>query len=257
MMNVLRPVKTTLAVAALSLMASGPAFGALTVIEDFADGAGDPSFGIFGFAPTGSGQSAGLQGSSTSGVSASQWEFTPSGQDAYVNALSIDDDAATSGGTAYGAAVSWTVRHFANGSPRDLGNSGGTGYVGFYARTTDDDITVRIALDETGGSGGTEASDELALIGDGEWHLYQANLADAAFWNALFGGNGVIDGTSNQIDSLLIYNTGPNDGLTTDLDLAYVSYESTGPIANLIPEPASLALLMSGGLVMLGRRRSA
>lgn len=256
-MKTSRLLKSFTAAAALSLMASTPAFGALTVIEDFADGAGDASFGIFGFGPTGSGQSAGLLGTSTSAVSATQWDFTPSGESAYVNTLSIDDDPATNGGTAYGATVAWTIRHFANGSPRDLGNAGPTGYVGFYARTTDDDITVRIALDETGGSGGTEASNELALIGDGDWHLYEVNLADAASWNALFGGNGVIDGTSNQIDSLLIYNTGPNDGLTTALDLAYVSYESTGPIANLVPEPASLALIGTAGLFMIGRRRQA
>lgn len=249
--------KSITAVAALGLLSSSSAFGALTVLEDFADGAGNPSFGIFGFAPTGSGQSAGLQSTSTSAVSATQWEFAPAGQDAFVNTLSIDDDIASNGGTAFGAAVSWTVRHFANGSPRDLTNMGAAGYVGFYARTTDDDITVRINLDETGGSGGTEASNELALIGDGDWHLYQVNLADASQWNALFGGNGVIDGTTNLIDSLLIYNTGPNDGLTTALDLAYFSYESTGPIASVIPEPTSLALLAGAGLVALGRRRKA
>jgi hypothetical protein len=243
-------------VVAGSLVVAGASYAAPVVIEDFADGVGDPSFGIFGFAPNGAGQSQGLLGSSTSAVSATQWEFTPAGQDAYVNVLSIDDDAASSGGTNFGTPTAWTIRHFANGSPRNLTPAaGGNGFIGFYARTSDDDIAIRIALDENGGSGGTESSNLLEIEGDGEWNLYQVDLADASQWNATFGGNGVLDGTDYLIDSLLIYNTGANDGDTTTLDLAYVSYDSTGPLVNVIPEPTAALIGAGLGLPMLLRRR--
>ncbi len=250
---------STLAVAAAgSLLTASVATAAPVVIEDFADAAGDPSFGIFGFAPNGSGQSQGLLGTSTSAVSSAEWEFTPDDDDAYVNILSIDDDPASSGGTNFGVPTAWTIRHFANGSPRNLTPAaGGTGFVGFYARTTDEDISIRIALDENGGSGGTESSNLIDIDSNGQWNLYQVSLADASQWNATFGGNGELDGTDYLIDSLLIYNTGANDGETSVLELAYLSYDSAGPLVNLVPEPASLMVAFAGGALLLGRRRQA
>jgi hypothetical protein len=133
---------------------------------------------------------------------------------------------------------------------------GGVGSVGFYLQTTAEDLSVRIALDEVGGSGGTEASNALDIISDGEWHLYQWDLADASQWNAIFGSaNGELDGTGYTIDSVLFYDIGPEDGETSEFNFTYVVADNTGPLVNVIPEPTAALIGAGLGLPMLLRRR--
>ncbi|BAM03445.1 hypothetical protein PSMK_12860 [Phycisphaera mikurensis NBRC 102666] len=237
------------------------------VIEDFAEfnpttQVVDPSFGIFrsGVGPAGSGSNGGAV-SGTTAISSTPWDFTPGGGTSYVNNLSITDDNLFGGGLNYGVPTAWTLRHIANGGAPSAANlvsaAGGVGSVGFYLQTTSPDLSVRIALDETGGSGGTEGSVAQDVIADGEYHLYQWSLADAAQWNPLFGAsNGELDGTTYTIDSIVFYDLGAEDGSTSDFNLAYVVADNTGPLVNVVPEPVGLLALGLAGFGLLGRRRA-
>ena len=254
----------TLALAAVgSFLTAGVATAAPFVIEDFATDEGARTFGNFRTAvnPGGAGQNTGASAGSTS-ISLTQWEFTPPGDTVFVNNLSITDDNLFPGGTNEGVTTAWTLRHLANGGAPGASNlvstSGNVGSVGFYLRTTEEDLSVRIALDETGGSGGTEGSIARAAIADGQWHLYQWSLADDSQWTPFFGtSNGSLDGTTYTVDSIFFYELGPEDGETSTFDLTYVTADNAGPLVNLVPEPASLALLLAGGSLLLGRRRTA
>jgi hypothetical protein len=82
----------------------------------------------------------------------------------------------------------------------------GTGYVGFWLKTDDPGITVRIGIDDpVGGNTALERGTLKGVIADNEWHLYQWNFEDAAQWDAFAGGaNGQIDaaGGAVTIDSI-------------------------------------------------------
>lgn len=262
-MNMLTPVKSLLATTAFGLMTSTVATAVPVVIEDFADTVtGNPSFGTFVSDLEGSGSSGGVLPATAHSISSTQWEFTPAGQTVFIDQLSVVDDATFPGGTSFGVPVAWTIRHLSNGGSGTAANlvstTGGNGFVGYYLRTTAESIVTAIALDEVGGSGGTEISSRVDVINDGEWHLYQFNLADANQWDGLFGAaNGTLDGTTYSIDSVFFYDEGPNDGDTSRIDFTYISADAQGPLVDLTPEPTSLALLACGSLAMLGRRRQA
>ncbi len=260
-------MKTPLALLGAAAFVAGPALAAPVVIEDFAAFNAttletDPDFGNFAFGvnPGGSGSNSGASAGSTA-ISTTPWEFTPAGEISYVNNLSITDDGfiTPNGGLNAGVTSAWNLRHVANvGSPGPsnlVSAVGGVGSVGFYLQTTSPDLSVRIALDEVGGSGGTEGSIAQDIIADGEWNLYQWSLADAAQWIPFFGSsNGELDGTAYTIDSILFYDIGAEDGETSDFNLAYVVADNAGPLANVVPEPASLALLGFAGAALLRRR---
>jgi hypothetical protein len=114
---------------------------------------------------------------------------------------------------------------------RAMGNGG---YVGFFLKTNDPGLSVRIALDDGYrlGTTGMEESIGQTVVADGKWHLYQWNLADPAAWNNFLGGNGAIDGPNSFIDSILFYGGSPNQSYELYLDT--VAYNPAGRLDSLI-----------------------
>jgi hypothetical protein len=87
----------------------------------------------------------------------------------------------------------------------------GTGYVGFWLKTDDPGLTVRIGIDDPVGNTALERGTVKDVIADNQWHLYQWNFEDAAAWDAFAGGaNGQIDAVSGTvtIDSIWLVGAG-------------------------------------------------
>src|SRR5262249_52855020 len=106
----------------------------------------------------------------------------------------------------------WQIRHNSGTGSGLAGQPAGNaaldafGYVGFWLKTDDPGVTVRIAIDDptTSYPSALERGFAQNVISDNEWHLYQWNLGDPNHWDAFSGGaNGEIDGEiSVTIDSI-------------------------------------------------------
>jgi hypothetical protein len=140
------------------------------------------------------------------------------------------------------------------GSPSNNIQMGTTGYVGFFLKTTNAGLHASIGIDEN--LANTTANEEqgafLDIIPDGQWHLYEWNLADASMWDSFAGGNGQIDGPITTIDCIFIKgDTNVNSTVSFDS----LAYNPTGSLAVLVPEPTSAALMFGIALMHSRRRR--
>jgi autotransporter-associated beta strand protein len=106
----------------------------------------------------------------------------------------------------------------------------GTGNVGFWLKTDDPGITVRIGIDDpVGGNTALELGIPLNVTADNQWHLYQWNFDDDAQWDAFAGGaNGLIDAVLGTvtIDSIWLAGSG-----NAQIYLDTVSHNPDGPLA--------------------------
>src|SRR5690606_14029368 len=104
-----------------------------------------------------------------------------------------------------------------------------TGFVGFWLKTTDADIEARIAIDDPFGANTTalEVGYWQSVIADGQWHLYQWDLENAAHWDAFAGGaDGEISAPIVSIDSIFFRGSGD-----VEFFLDTVSHNPAGPLA--------------------------
>jgi hypothetical protein len=140
---------------------------------------------------------------------------------------------------------------------------GTDGFIGFYYKTTTAGLKLQLNLDgdtvgDTGVPGTTsevDGSPIVTTIGDGLWHLAEFDLDAGTGWGAatgIGGGHGgvILDGT-HTIDSVMISSITAGATITFD----FFAKSDSGTIANLVPEPASLAVLGLAGLAFLRRRR--
>jgi hypothetical protein len=227
-----------LALAAVGFAASANA--AVVIIDDF-----EGSEGHFALDPDFSGSNRGLlltapgAGPSTADLDATRGYTGTSSE-----RLSLVADPATD-------RAGFEVRFLSgSGTPANNINIGPDGFVGFFARTTQENVSVQIGLDD---GAGLERSIALPVPSTGEWTLVQFNLDDADQWNSFAGtANGTIDQTTVTIDSIFILSSVDQ---TVDISLDTVAYNTTGDLSSLVPEPASLGLLGVAGLSLLARRR--
>jgi uncharacterized lipoprotein YddW (UPF0748 family) len=117
-------------------------------------------------------------------------------------------------------AAAWQLRHNSGiGTAASPGSNvplEASGYVGFWLKTDDPGVSVRIAIDDpVNGNTAIEHGYAQDVIADNEWHLYQWNFVDDARWNAFNtagGANGDIDawptGANVTIDSIFFSGTG-------------------------------------------------
>ena len=133
-------------------------------------------------------------------------------------------------------AGAWTLRHNSgigtNLAAEPAGNVKfeATGYVGFWLKTDDAGITVRIGIDDpVDGNTALERGYAQSIIADNQWHLYQWNLENATHWDAYSGGaDGDIDAPSGKvtIDSIWFIGLG-----NAQIYLDNVSHNALGLLA--------------------------
>lgn len=154
------------------------------------------------------------------------------------------------------------LRHLSgSGSQANNVALGNVGYVGFLLKVgtaglDTGDFTASILIDDldtddTGAS--IEMSVSIDVIADGEWHLYQWNLADAAMWESFAGGDGAIDRANITIDSILLHS--PEYRGDAQFFLDAISYNSAGDLSALVPEPSMAGLILGSVAVMMSSRR--
>jgi autotransporter-associated beta strand protein len=127
----------------------------------------------------------------------------------------------------------WQLRH--NSGIGAIANPAGntpivpTGYVGFWLKTDEAGVSVRLGIDDpVAGNTALELGFSQNVIPDNQWHLYQWNLEDANHWNAFAGGaNGEIDGEGGDvtIDSIWFNGTG-----SSQIYLDNVSHNPNGQL---------------------------
>jgi hypothetical protein len=105
----------------------------------------------------------------------------------------------------------------------------GIGSVGFWLKTDDPNITVRLAIDDpVGGNTALEHGIAQNVIADNQWHLYQWDLEDELQWNGFSGGaDGFIDAEMGTvtIDSIWFAGIG-----NAQIYLDSVLHNPDGPI---------------------------
>jgi autotransporter-associated beta strand protein len=111
-----------------------------------------------------------------------------------------------------------------------------TGYVGFWLKTDDPGITVRLAIDDPVPAGATaiEHGIPLSIIADNQWHLYQWNFEDDNHWDVFpnAGSDGEIDATNGTITIDSIWFNGSGNA---QIYLDTVSHNPNGLLAAYIP----------------------
>ena len=239
-------VRGILALSVLGMAASARA--AVLVIDDFEAGEGhfaqDPDF---------SGSSAGQTVNAGVGPSTADRDITEFFSGAASERLFIDDNPAVNAPDG----TSWRIRFLSGGgTPANNATLNTTGYVGYWLKTTAQNLRAGILIDD---GAALERSTRVPIVGDGAWHLYQWNFDDDTQWDGFAGTgpNGVIDAATATIDGLWIDAVLAGDG--SDQDATFfvddVSHNPDGEIP--VPEPTSLALLVPGALALLARRRRA
>jgi len=162
------------------------------------------------------------------------------------------------------------IRHLsgdglANPTPADnvsFTTSGGTdGHIGFWLKTTVTGMETQIALDVPSNStSGMWGGTPIAIIGDGEWHLYEWDL-DAPVWGSVpplsSQVTGALPNNTYTIDSIFFRDpdgTDPSPSGTYFLD--FVAKSDSGSIAAItpaaIPEASSFLAVGLAGLSALG-----
>jgi hypothetical protein len=222
----------------------------LMIIDDFEEGEGH-----FAWAPNQSGTTTGIDAASVADHYSGD-AFTGAGS----QQITLVRTSATSS----------VVRHVSGGGvpANNTVDEGGVpsalapyGFVGFFMKTTEADLQVFMGLDDGVSSGGTvglERSTALSVIADGEWHLYEWNLADPNVWSNFSGGNGMIDGPNAYIDSIFFQSGASTAGEMFSVLIDTVAYNPNGSLAAIfaVPEPTGLVMMLTC-LGHLGVRRRA
>ncbi|MEM6750557.1 MAG: PEP-CTERM sorting domain-containing protein [Planctomycetota bacterium] len=257
-----------LAVAAFS----GAAHAQVTVLEDFAQpSAGDPdvyepTFGQFTFSIGGSGSSGGSQDTADpppapaigdTAISVDPWPFTPAGNDpsgdglddpTYIYEVTVANDAASSGGVALGAVTSWTERLPALAGIPQAGNlittDSSQGFFGFYVKYDSTEVAaldLQVGLWVDDSAGGLEVSDLVPVVGDGTFQLVEFDISDPTLFNVGFGNSdGVLEPGPITLDSIVLYNFGPENDELGLVEIAYVHFDPTTPLVDLVPDVSFL-----------------
>lgn len=137
---------------------------------------------------------------------------------------------------------------------------GTDGWVGVFIRLApgSDPLWIGTLLDD-GATTTTalERSSLIPLIADGEFHLYQWNLADADSWFNFSNGSGAIEGPNAFIDALYFSSANGTSGGTNwsgSIWIDTVAYNPDGRLDSLIPEPAMAGLIAIAGIAIKRRR---
>lgn len=151
--------------------------------------------GYFASSPLLSGSNFGINAGTTAGITGDAAFDGVSSQEIF-----IDGDEA-----------GWFLRHLAGtagGAASPSGNQEliAQGSIGFWLRTLDEDLTVRLAVDDVEGT--AERGTLKDVVADGQWHLYEWGLEDDSQWEGWVNGNGQINGQTITLDSIQFFGSG-------------------------------------------------
>jgi hypothetical protein len=124
------------------------------------------------------------------------------------------------------------------GTPANNATVGNKGYIGFFLKVLSTDtfstgnLNASVLIDD--GSSATEQASNQPVIDDGNWHLYQWNLADANDWSNFNNGNGQIDSASATVDSIYFSSAINMDAI---LYLDTLAFNPNGNLSAMVPEP--------------------
>jgi len=108
----------------------------------------------------------------------------------------------------------WFARHVSGGGdPANNISRPAVGSVGFWAKTSDPNLSISLVVDDASGQTGDRGLPK-EMIADGQWHPYFWDVADAMQWEGWVNGTGVVD-TSFTLDSIHIFGP-PNSGENLD-----------------------------------------
>ncbi|MEM6750558.1 MAG: family 10 glycosylhydrolase [Planctomycetota bacterium] len=136
----------------------------------------------------------------------------------------------------------WLLRHLAGGS-----SPGGNlelltqGFVGFWLKTTDPGLSVRLAIDDIDGT--AERGLAKNVVADGEWNLYEWDLSDNSAWEGWVNGDGTVEGQTITLDSIQFFGEGDA--------VIYLDDVSFNPFGSLSTIPINPADFNSDGVVDL------
>ena len=240
----MRPLGCAIVGAALSVASSVSA--APIVFDDFNAGEGH-----FNLAPNFSGTTVGELATSTA-----DHDTTDRAEGTGSQKLVLVHD---------GTATNLRIRHLSGGgavaSNTLFATTAGTdGFIGYYLKTSNPGFTTAIALD-----GPTNAIAEMdggvarPVIADGQWHLYEWDLDNAADWTTVpgIGGGGGLQDSTRTLDSIFLIDGTGASGDSKTISLDFVALNDTGSVAALVPEPAALGFALFGAMGLLARRRRA
>jgi flagellar hook assembly protein FlgD len=182
----------------------------------------DTGMGRFTSHPTFSGSTTGIAASPTSNSAWTQVQKIGGSGGAMVINL-IDDPVST---------AAWGVRFLSGvGAPGSNVNVGPNGWVGYWLKTNTAPLgaTVAIGMDDSGDPV-TKRSVQVPVINDGEWHLYQWNIADSMQWTpwVVTSGNKKIVGPTVSIDAVWFF--APDSSAPWTIHLDNVSHNPAGRI---------------------------
>ncbi|MHA3775369.1 PEP-CTERM sorting domain-containing protein [Verrucomicrobiota bacterium sgz303538] len=243
------PPKFCISACAFLLLCSA-AQSATIVLDDFESGEGH-----FTNAPSFSGTTTGETETAPGvGPSTADWDTTTAFLGLGSQKIFLDDDPNVDVAGLTG--VAWRLRHLSGGgTPANnvalTFTLGSDAFVGFYLKTTTPNLRASIMIDD---GAALERAVQLAIIPDGDWHLYEWNLANPDQWEPFAGTSpdGVITNSTVTIDSIYIDAVKTAGDQDATLNIDQVSFNPEGSVA--VPEPAS-ALFALVGLTVLGTRR--
>lgn len=117
----------------------------------------------------------------------------------------------------------WFVRLLSGlGNPANNVRMPSNSSVGLWLRTATapSGATVSVTIDD---SAGTEISEKIPVINDGEWHLYQWKFHNTG-WSSYAGGNGIIDASQVTLDAVVF--TAPDKSPEWTINMDDLNYKA-------------------------------
>lgn len=130
------------------------------------------------------------------------------------------------------------------------------GYIGLAIKTSTSGWSVQVVLDGPV-SGDIQGGLSQSITPDGEWHVYDWNLDNAASWGSVggIGGDSTFDEGTQSIDSIVFRHSAAPASSTLFMD--FVAKSDNGSISAIVPEPTSGAVfvIVTAIAAVLGGRR--
>jgi hypothetical protein len=137
--------------------------------------------------------------------------------------------------------------------------AGTDGFIGYYYKvvgTLTNAVGTTMSINLDGAAGATADMDggvPKPINADGAWHLVEWNLDLATDWGAVGGigggGHSPLVNSTHTIDSIYLQNNTAAAGAHFEVLIDFVAKSDSGSIANLVPEPATCALV---GIALIG-----